>query len=363
MDYPASFRVTEKRVRKKGKKPTCPHNMAFPAMMSALKGVLGLPQRLGEIEGHGRIWESNLDYFFQMGISCEGFGLFFDLPHAVLQTGLFDGGPLADCFAAEGIRYRLAADETVLKKDLQLEKEDLQEQVCCHLSRDLPLVLLYHGKSSDGLLSWYNNNQILLVLGYENNGNTVRAYPFSDGHTANRAFQMMKNSKLYPDWRDGLFGILFVDGLCEPADRREISLKALQRGYEMMTAAEANMAGYGFGNQLYRTWMRRIDDDDNYRYKKYARRYIHPEEFDLAERRCYTAEFFAEAQTYLGQGCLQSAAEAFRAIHDAMWEVHRLAFYDVDSNRSTRNKILNIIRQCKELENQAMENIGGILNR
>ena len=167
MDYPASFRVTEKRVRKKGKNPTCPHNMAFPAMMSALKGVLGLPQRLGEIEGHGRIWESNLDYFFQMGISCEGFGLFFDLPHAVLQTGLFDGGPLADCFAAEGIRYRLAADETVLKKDLQLDKEDLQEQVCCHLSRDLPLVLLYHGKSSDGLLSWYNNNQILLVLGIQ----------------------------------------------------------------------------------------------------------------------------------------------------------------------------------------------------
>lgn len=361
MAYPASFRVTEKRVRKKGKKPTCPHNMAFPAMMSALKGVLGLPQRFGDIDAHGRIWESNLDYFFQMGISCEGFGLFFDLPHAVLQTGLFDGEPLVDCFSAEGIRYRLAADETVLKKDIPLDREDLQEQVCRHLSRDLPLVLLYHGKFSGSLPPLYNNNQILLALGYENNA--VRAYPFRDGHTANQAFQMMKNSKLYPDWKDGLFGILFVDGLCEPADRREISLKALQRGYEMMTASEANMTDYGFGDQLYRTWMQRIDDDDNYRYKKYAKRYIHPEEFDLAERRCYTAEFLTEAQTYLGQGCLQPAAEAFRAIPDAMWEVHRLVFHDVDSSRFTRDKILNIIRQCKDLENQAAENIDDVLKR
>ena len=72
MDYPASFRVTEKRVRKKGKKPTCPHNMAFPAMMSALKGVLGLPQRLGEIEGHGRISVSytHLDVYKRQEGDC-----------------------------------------------------------------------------------------------------------------------------------------------------------------------------------------------------------------------------------------------------------------------------------------------------
>jgi hypothetical protein len=54
-NIPENFMISERGVRKSARH--CPHSMAFPAVMSALKAFMGLPQRLRDIEAHGMIWK------------------------------------------------------------------------------------------------------------------------------------------------------------------------------------------------------------------------------------------------------------------------------------------------------------------
>ena len=84
---PESFMVTERGVRKSARYG--PHSMAFPAMMSALKTFMGLPPRLRDMEYYGKIWKVDDDYFFQMGISAESFGLCYGTPD-MLKAGKWD---------------------------------------------------------------------------------------------------------------------------------------------------------------------------------------------------------------------------------------------------------------------------------
>ncbi|MEA4832896.1 MAG: hypothetical protein VB118_09830 [Oscillospiraceae bacterium] len=341
MNYTSNHIISERGVRKKHKNPMCPHDMAFPAMISALKTFMGLPPRIGKLQAHGRTWENDLDYFFQMGVSGEGFGLLFDLPHGILKAGLWNGEPLKDCFNAEGIKYRLVMNT--------VKTEELVE----HINNDLPMIFLY------------NDNKYLLVMGYEENGQKVRAYPFSKGNSC-KAFDMMKNSRIYDNWTDDLFAVVFIDGLEEPRSRREIVIRALERGYQMLISNGKNTYDYGFGEYMWDTWISRIENDDNYRRKKDKMRYINPEKFDLAERRCYTAAFFTECEEYLSKNSLQEAVSAFSQIHDKMWEVHFLVTGDNDSkllDHETRMKIVSILEYCRKLDLKAAENIGHVIGK
>lgn len=51
---PQEFRVTERGVR--GPAKHCPHNIIFPAMVSALKTFMGLPPRTHDSIAHGIKW-------------------------------------------------------------------------------------------------------------------------------------------------------------------------------------------------------------------------------------------------------------------------------------------------------------------
>ena len=69
-------------------------------------------------------------------------------------------------------------------------------------------------------------------------------------------------------------------------------------------------------------------------------------------------------EEYLGSGRLGQAADAFMAIHDKMWEINGLCSEtnaDKLKERETRLKIVDIIKKCETLEEQAAEWIGTVL--
>lgn len=348
-NLPAQMRVTEGGIRKQGRHT--PHNLPFAAMVSALRVFLGLPPHTESIQAHNRTWVSDLDYYFHVGVSTEGFSLRYDVGRDVLLTNRWGGAPVRDCFAAEGIRYRLLAGEDVPSRNETLDRSTLKEQVAEHLAKDRPVLLLERVRQS------YRYH---LALGYAERGETLYL------HSGGRGVQIARDSKPRRDWEAPVYAILLVDGLDTPADRRTIVLRALSRAHEMLTETCKTSGPYGYGDALYETWIDQLLNDGNYRSKSNALRFLHPEEFDLAERRCYAAEFFRQAEACLKEGALQQAVQAFIAIHDHMWTLHRLVTgvnLGKGLDRKIREDVVALLRRCRDLDHEAAENLAAALRQ
>lgn len=64
-----------------------------------------------------------------MGVSGEGFTLCYNMLD-FLQEGKWNNQSLDDCFAAEGIKYRLFGDGTIPVKDTPMNPGTVGEQDC-----------------------------------------------------------------------------------------------------------------------------------------------------------------------------------------------------------------------------------------
>ncbi len=339
---PQEFRITEHGVR--GPAKHCPHNIIFPAMVSALKTFMGLPPRAHDSVSHGMKWRDDDDYFFHMGVSGEGFTLCYNMLD-FLREGKWDNQSFDDCFAAEGIEYRLFGDHTIPVKDAPMNPDTIGEEIVQHLLSDRPVILLREKVSYK------------LVVGYTDHGNTLIVH---GGHSGVR---IGKTAKPLESWKRGLSAVVFIDGISEPEDKKEIVWRSLFRAYEMLTERDRPFLEYGYGEGLWWKWIYRLEDDRNYRAKNSDFRYINPEKFDLAERRAYTAGFFEQAQDILGID-LSVAAKIFRTIHDKMWDIHWQVYGENKRNlrdRATRERIVWFLKECRDLEREAADDIGRIL--
>ncbi len=339
---PQEFRVTERGVR--GPAKHCPHNIIFPAMVSALKTFMGLPPRTHDSIAHGIKWRDDDDYFFYMGVSGEGFTLCYNMLD-FLQEGKWNNQSLDDCFAAEGIKYRLFGDGTIPVKDTPMNPDTVGEQIVQHLLSDRP-VILFREKVS-----------YKLVVGYTDYGNTLIAH---GGHSGVR---IGKTAKPLESWKRGLSAVIFIDGIDAPGDRKEIAWRSLFRAYEMLTEKDQPFLEYGYGEGAWWKWIYRLEDDRNYRAKNSNFRYINPEKFDLAERRAYTAGFFEQVQDILKID-LSVPARIFRTIHDKMWDVHWQVYGENKRSlrdKATRERIVWFLKECRDLERQAAAAIGQVL--
>jgi hypothetical protein len=349
-----SFVVKERgRVNYDGKMYT-PQNMAFPSAISALKIFMGLGMRTTEISAHNMTWCGNTDYYFQVGVSTEGFGLFYDLPHSVLQNNLFNIEPLRDCFEAEGLPYKLYTDKSVVIKDGECSTSgEFKKLIVEHLPNNLPAIVLT------------NENMVILTTGYGSNGDTLRGWVFMDGaDNTNKSFNP-DYCQYIDNWTEAVFAVILVYEPVKPADRKEICIRALKRGHEMLRSINCSLEGYGYGKSIYRNWISRLLEDNNFKGDVSDRPFIDSEIWDIAEKRAWAADFMREAEIYLGEGSLTEAINLFMAIHDKMWEINSLCSgekVDKLKDRETRLKIVEILRECEGFDEGASLCISDILN-
>jgi len=255
------FMITPLGVRKQGN--WCPHNKSFPAIISALKALMGLEQRVYEEDG----WMNDYDYFFQMGVSTEGFGLLYGM-ESILKAGLWENEALNDSLLSEGFLFRLEADKHIPIKDEELNPETIKEEIVCHLQSGLPVILIHDSYSH-------------LVVGFDDYGNTLYGPAFGMG----KSFAAKNNkARAHKDWQKKLHAVIFIEGITEPIDRKEVFLRALLRGYEMLTETQKVPGEYGYGNAMWEKWRNRFIDDTKFTRESHAYKYIDPEKFDLAER-------------------------------------------------------------------------------
>jgi len=300
-NIPEKYMVTER-----GKwKPGTPRSIQFPATISTLKTYMGFKKPDYPIYVHGKEWKGDRDYFFQMGVSTEGFGLCYGMDE-LIESGKWNNEPLDDCFLSEGIEYRLVADDSIKIKDDTLNIETIKNEVVNHLNKDLPVILIRK----------HRVGRFKIATGYIDFGNVLMARGGSG-----KVYGFNKATTEWHDWIHKICAVIFIDDITEPIDRKEVVLRALSRAYAMLTEETQQFNEYGYGKPMWDKWISRLDNDNNYKAKSSILKFMVPEKFDLAERRMFGAEFLNQAQEITNED-FSVASQAFCDIHDKMWIVH-----------------------------------------
>ncbi len=338
------FMVTERgRLENSDNLMLTPHDFAFPSLMSTLAIFMGLPVRTWVSEGHGIQWLDIRDHYTQVGISAEGFGMMYGLPHGVLRDSRFGSAPVMDCFAFLSLPCRLYADSSVAVKDRGLNKpQDFIDIITDHITKNLPAAVLT------------NEAMQILVTGYENYGKTLRGWVFSDGaDNTNKSFHY-DLCQLIDNWTDTAFAVITAGEPHRTCNKKDILSRALKRGYDMLT--EENKSGYG--KKIYKDWSDAMNDDSKFSGSISERPYIDPHIWDLAERRAWTSNFLRDVKSVIPDAELAGAIEAFDGIHDKMWTINSLCSGNDCirlKDRGVRLQIVDIIKECARLDLKAAE--------
>lgn len=326
--------VTERGVREQGRHH--PHSIKFSAMISVIKAFMGLEQIIYKSDDG---WVQDDDYKFQLGVSGEGFGLRYNM-NDILEDGRWGDQPIYDCLSAEGIKFRLVKDKG----------ENIHDEIIKHLTSDLPILVL-------------KKSTTRMLIGYDNYGESLLVYC---GHVCCDGTLIKEKSVLVDkNYIKDSTTFIFIDGISEPSNRKEVMLRALQRGYEMLSEMQKLSGSFGYGRQMYTKWISRLNDNAKYQSELNK---LKPTSiiFDLAERRCYTSTLFIQCETFFGENSFKDAIDAFRSIHDRMWEIHRLMKGEMNNRTdelNIRDKVVEILKDCQTLDQKAAENIRAVLDK
>jgi len=329
-----------------------PHTLAFASAVTALALLLGAPHDTEVMVAHNRFWRNDNDYFRHMMVSGEAFLFWNDvweyftdtlLPLAAPQyngsgwecayTGAKDAAPLLDCLHIAGIQAELYANGAAQSVQGGWESpQALAGAVLRNLADGLP-VLLFSGEPGD---------KILLAAGYENGGETLLAWTFTAGDRGgtNTKFSVQKCKKLQ-NWTENILAAALVTAPFSPPQNSKTLLhKALARGAQLLRTQD-NIGSFR------ETFLAK------------GRPRVHPEIWDLAERRCYLANAIKNAAKALETDKLTPAADAAREIHDKMWQIH--AIWQEKKTKAAKLQIAEILSECKQLDSTIADTICAFL--
>ncbi|MHB0858293.1 MAG: hypothetical protein ACYC5M_12070 [Anaerolineae bacterium] len=355
MTPPTSIRVPVRgRLAREGAR-LVPHHMAFPSAMMSLKVFMGFGHRVAHLEAHNQTWLADHDYYLHLGVSGEGFRFLYDVAEGFRFQDPSAAEPVRDCLAAEGLPCQLYAAKPVLGLDgIWTDEAALRSLTVQHLAKGLPALLL--GRS--------DSDWVLLVTGYEQSGDTLVAWTFAPGNDVpNKSFSP-EDCQFVHQWWSGADALILVGEPTIPEDRAAVCERALRRGADLLRCAEGHPHSQDV-HDLYDAWIAPLQDDATWARPFDDRPGIDPEIWDLAERRAFCAEFLVEASDVLGTTYLDLAIDAFRRIHDLMWEINALCAGEESTARlrdpNVRQAIVVILEQCRVLDGQAAQAIDDCL--
>ena len=190
-------------------------------------------------------------------------------------------GEMCSNCAAEGVRCGWETDD------------DFKYMVMRNLAEGFP-VLLFSGEPGD---------RILLATGYQKGGDVLLGWLFSAGRARQNMTFSSDKRKRFLAWNKNILAALLVQSKPEPPeDIRPLICRALERG-----------AAFLRGDKKLEAFAKTFDGS--------ADVHIHPEIWDLAERRCFLAYELKEAAGLFRTDALKDAIDACWKIHEHVWQI------------------------------------------
>jgi len=337
-NLPESAAVPFSGAIKRDGPPFGPHTRAFASAATSLAVFIGAPHDTDVMTAHDRLWTSDFDYYRHLMVSGEAFLFWRDvlnyftgeLPHLPEPAetweskydGPVDAAPLLDCFEIAGIKADIYSNHPAKNVAGGWDgPRGLSELTLRNLTGGFP-VLLLKGEPGD---------RVMLAVGYEDGGETLLAWTFTAGdrHNTNAEFSAAGCGR-ERGWTENVVAAALIRSPYQPpGDTSPILLRALSRGAELLRADKNP-------ERFRETFLSK------------GKPHIHPEIWDLAERRCYLADALERAADVLKTDALTAAAEACRTIHDSMWKIN--AVWSEKKNAAAKEKIAGILSDCMRLD-------------
>ena len=319
-----------------------PHTRAFASAMMSLAVLMGKPHDTSIINEHNMAFRADFDYFLHLLVSGEGFLFWQDVWNYItpelpqgpgpdtwesLDALPKNAEPILDCFEIAGIAVALYANYDIIGiQGGWTSDSKLKEMIMSNLAAGFPVVL-FSGTPGD---------RILLAIGYQKDGDSLLAWTFSAGNDRQNKTFAADKCKRVDHWTDHIVAAALIKSAPQtPADLKPLFCKSLARGAEFLRQ-NGKIAAFR----------------DTIRCGGKPR--VHPEIWDLAERRAYLAYELAKIAELFGTDQLAPAISASRQIHDKMWRIDalskikkgRAALQDSD----TQKQIADILDECRQLD-------------
>jgi len=335
--------------------PLVPHTRAFASAVMSLMVLMGMPHDTRLLHEHNMTFRADYDYFRNLLVSGEGFLFWSDVWQYFTDTLPQKSGPdtweslddmprttepLLDCFAMAGIKAEIYSNyATEWANGGWASGETLKEIVMRNLVEGFP-VLLFSGEPGD---------RIILATGYQHDGDVLLSWVFSAGNNKqNKSFSAAKCKRLL-NWDANVIAALLVKTMPQPpADIKPLLRKALKRGVDFLRR-DKKLAGF------------------TETFNGSGEPHIHPEIWDLAERRCYLSYELKRVAELFETDALDPAINAAREIHDNMWRIHALSQSKKGraalKNAAVQRQIAKILTDCRQLDLRIADTISEFLEQ
>lgn len=337
--------------------PMTGHTRAFSAAVMSLTVLMGLPHDTRTGQERSEHYRIDFDYNRNLLLSGEGFLFWSDvwqfitaaLPQAPEGSPedtweSFDeqphtAQPLLDCLEGAGIEAEFYSNDPMEGISGGYEAgEGLKSAVMRNLSEGFP-VLLFSGEPGD---------RIILATGYQKGGEVLLGWVFSAGHARQNMTFSPKKTKRLTNWDENILALLLVRSKpMPPEDRRYLTVRALERGAALL---RSDKKLEGFANTFGGT----------------AEVHVHPEIWDLAERRSFLAYELKETAKLLKTDALNDAMDACWNIHDAVWRIDALSKskkgLSALKSAAVQKKIAEILMYCRRQDLRMADSITRFLS-
>lgn len=316
------------------------HTRAFASAMMSLTVLMGVPHDIRIIHEHNMDFRADYDYFRYLLVSGEGFLFWQDtwnyITHELPQgPGPYtweswgyvpeNAEPILDCFKIAGIMVELYSNYPIDSiKGGWTSDNMLKEMTMRNLTEGFP-VLLFGGDPGD---------RIILAIGYHKDGDSLVAWTFSAGDDKRNKSFAPEKCTLLSNWTDNVVAAALVKSIPQtPTDIKFLLRKALIRGVEFLRQ----------DNRL-----------EKFRetFNGSGKARVHPEIWDLAERRAYLAKEMERAAEIFETDKLITAIDACNKIHDNMWRINALSKSKNNALNDTtvKKQIADILGECRQLD-------------
>jgi len=294
-------------------------NIEGMRVASALRAMMEfVGQDFGFTENGG--WRTNEAFPFFMGAFGEAFEFRWfmkpGLPSGPGQEHSFGDlpGRLTAALAAGGFGC-----EVLTRPEGGLDAKALQVKVVEAIAdRGLP-VLLFDVPRND----W-----MFLATGHDDAGGTLVGWDLEGGDDRGIDFSPQRRREC-TDWAGKASAVVFLTTRGERPDEKAAYRAALEQGAVLL--CETERGNELTGVETFNTCAERLADPtlnaEDAETVQRRQDLLHPLIWDLATRRHYGNLFLARAAELLPEARveLQAAAQCFRAEHDMMWEIMRIA--------------------------------------
>ena len=312
-----------------------PRSMAYPAMLSAVKLLMGLEERKDPM---GRQINDDTEYILQSAFTSICFGYSWE-PKDALMNGLSV--------------YGLAGE---VHSGRDCSEEDFIRLAVKNILSGHPVIIVPQEYSD-----------MILATGFSHQGKVLKGLPFLDGDDEKNSVMSMEQLKSFPAWYVKKPDMLLIKPGSKPVPASEKCREALQKGLALLQN-ERNVSDeplVGYGTVIYDNWCQELQKESNQ--DMIAIKCLFPHIFIHYEGKLRIKQFLELSKNLMDIDhrpftvAISKYEEMISMCEKCLHDLSDRSPETIGESKEKRQTLIAMLRRSKELEQEALKEISAAI--